>query len=135
MEVLLVEDNAGDLFLIREALAAEPTPVNIRVAEDGEEAVQMLAARRCDLDLVILDLSLPKVSGLSVLEHTRPHVPVVVFSSSTSPQDMKRSFELGVRDFVPKPRDLDSFKRVVSYIVRRWGSGAEDSGSSTVFLS
>jgi len=47
----------------------------------------------------------------------------VVFSSSTSPNDIQRSFELGVRDFVPKPLDFDDYTRVVSYIVRRWGAG------------
>jgi CheY-like chemotaxis protein len=135
VEVLLVEDNAVEVRLIRQVLAGEPFPVTIHVAVNGEEAMGMLTARRCDPDLIILDLNLPKLSGLSLLEAIRPRVPVVVFSSSVSPQDMKRSFELGVSDFVPKPDDLDSFKRVVSYIVRRWGSGTEYNGNSSGFVS
>jgi|SRR5215469_10415335 len=122
LEVLLVEDNAGDIRLVKQALAAERYPVSIRIAVDGKQAVDMLSERRFDPDLVILDLSLPKIDGLSVLERSHPHVPVVVFSSSTNPAEIKRSFELGVRDFIPKPLDPDGYSRVVSYIVQRWGA-------------
>jgi len=65
----------------------------------------------------------PKLDGLSLLERSHPNIPVVVFSSSTSPNDIQRSFELGVRDFIPKPLDIDEYSRVVSFIVRRWGGG------------
>jgi CheY-like chemotaxis protein len=122
VEVLLVEDNAGDIRLVKQALAAERYPVSIRIAVDGKQAVDMLSEKRFDPDLVILDLSLPKIDGLSVLERSHPHVPVVVFSSSTKPAEIKRSFELGVRDFIPKPLDPDGYSRVVSYIVQRWGA-------------
>ena len=132
VELLLVEDNAGDILLIRHALANEPYPVSIHVAVDGKQALQILAARQFDPDLIILDLNIPKLSGLSVLECSRPRVPVVVFSSSLSPSEMQRSFELGVRDFIVKPHDLESFRREVSYIVRKWGS--ERCGSA-VFAS
>lgn len=86
----------------------------------------MIAARQLDPDLVILE-NLPKLLGLSLLARYHPYVPVVVFSSSTNQDDIQRSFQLGVKDFVPKPSDLESYKRVVSYIVRRWG--AKDSGA------
>jgi CheY-like chemotaxis protein len=127
VEVLLIEDNATDIALIREALAGDSIPVTLHVAKDAEHAIQMLATRQFQPDLVILDLNLPKVSGLSFLERYHPHVPVVVFSSSTNQADIQRSFQLGAKDFVPKPSDLDLYKRVVSYIVRRWG--AKDSGA------
>ena len=120
--VLLVEDNTGDVFFIRQALASEPFPITVHVASDGEKAIQMLATRGRDLDLVILDLNIPKVSGLSVLERSRPHMPVVVFSSSKSDDEIRRCFELGARDFVPKPHDLESYTRAVSYIIQKWGS-------------
>jgi len=120
IQVLLIEDNAADIALIREALAGEPIPVTLHVAKDGEHAIEMLAAGQFEPDLVILDLNLPKVSGLSFLERYHPHVPVVVFSSSTNQDDVQRAFQLGVKDFVPKPSHLESYKQVVSYIVRRW---------------
>lgn len=119
IEVLLVEDSPADVFLIRYALAKELTPFRLHVARDGLEAIEML--KSIDADLIILDLKLPKISGLSVLEETHPHVPVVVFSASTSPVDIQRSFELGARDFVPKPTDLDAYSRLVAYIVNKWG--------------
>jgi CheY-like chemotaxis protein len=122
IQVLLVEDNAGDILMVKQALAGERYPVSIRVAVDGKQAVDMLSEKP-DPDLVILDLNLPKLDGLSLLERTHPNVPVVVFSSSSSPNDIQRSFELGVRDFVPKPLDIDGYSRLVSFIVRRWGAG------------
>jgi CheY-like chemotaxis protein len=130
IELLLVEDSPGDILLIRQVLAREPIPISIHAAVDGKQASDILAAGQFQPDLVILDLNLPKVSGLSFLERYHPHVPVVVFSSSTNPDDIQRSFQLGVKDFVPKPSDLESYKRVVSYIVRRWG--AKDSAAEFV---
>ena len=127
LELLLVEDSPAEIFLIRNVLARESVPVSIHVAVDGKQASEILAAGQFKPNLVLLDLNLPKQSGLSVLELCRPHVPVVVFSSSTNPDDIQRSFQLGVRDFVPKPSDLESYKRVVSYIVQTWG--AKDSGA------
>jgi len=121
IELLLVEDNAGDILLIRQALAGELFPVSIHVAVDGKQAMQMLAARHFRPDLVILDLNIPKASGLSVLECTQPEVPVVVFTSSSSPQDRQSSFDLGAKDYVQKPTDLREFVREVSQIVRTWG--------------
>jgi CheY-like chemotaxis protein len=127
IKLLLVEDSPAEILLIRQVLARESVPVSLHVAVDGKQASEILAAGQFKPDLVLLDLNLPKLSGLSVLEHCRPHVPVVVFSSSISPDDIQRSFQLGVRDFVPKPSDLESYRRVVSYIVHTWG--AKDSAA------
>ena len=121
VEVLLVEDNAGDILLIRQALGREPFPISIHVAVDGKQAMQMLDARQFEPDLVILDLNIPKVSGLSVLECTQPEVPVVVFTSSSNPQDRQCSFDLGAKDYVQKPTDFGEFVQQVSKIVRTWG--------------
>jgi two-component system, chemotaxis family, response regulator Rcp1 len=120
IEVLLIEDNPFDIALTRQALAVGPFPIRLHVALDGEKAMQILAARHFHPDVVILDLNIPKISGLSFLENNRPYVPVVVFSSSTNPDDIQRSFQLGAKDFVPKPRNVDSYKQILSYIVRKW---------------
>jgi len=120
IEILLVEDNAGDILLVRQALAGEQFPINLHVAVDGKQAVQILAARQFEPDLVILDLNLPKLSGLSVLECSQASVPVVVFSSSDSPLDRRSAFELGAKDFVQKPTDLQAYGQVVSQMVRHW---------------
>src|SRR5215469_6252544 len=80
IEVLLVEDNAADIFLTRQALAEETIPVSMHVAVDGEQALDMLAGHHFNPDLVILDLKVPKLDGLSLLERSHPNIPVVVFS-------------------------------------------------------
>jgi two-component system response regulator len=124
VEVLLVEDNSGDILVVKHAIARERFPVSIRVAVDGEQAIDLLGRHHFDQDLVILDLKLPKVDGLTVLERAHPNVPVVVFSSSASSAEIQRSFELGVKDFIPKPTDLDDYSRVVCFMVRKWGAEA-----------
>jgi CheY-like chemotaxis protein len=120
VEVLVVEDNAGDILLMKQALARESFPISIRVALDGKQAVQMLATRDFQPDLVILDLNLPKLGGLSVLECTSPYVPVVVFTSSSSSADRSAAFELGVVEYVEKPSDLGEYTSAVVQIVRNW---------------
>ncbi len=121
IELLLVEDNAGDILLIRLALASESFPISIHVAADGKQAMQILAARQFDPDLVILDLNIPKISGLSLLASLQPEIPVVVFTSSASSADRRCSFELGAMDCVQKPTDLGEYVKQVSQIVRTWG--------------
>ena len=121
IEVLLIEDNSGDILLIRQTLAQERFPIKVRVAMDGKQAMQILADRSVEPDLIILDLDIPKISGLSLLECNELSTPDVVFTSSTSSQDRQAAFELGAKDFIQKPSDLDEFARQVSRIVRDWG--------------
>jgi DNA-binding response OmpR family regulator len=104
--------------MVRQALPGES--IRLRVALDGERAVQIMSEGDFRADVVILDLNLPKLSGFSILQRTRPAVPVVVFSSSSNPLDRQRSLELGAREFVQKPSDLDEYRQVVSNIVRTW---------------
>ena len=104
---------------VREALAQEPIPIRVRMALDGEQAVQILAEPHFKPDPVILNLTLPKVFGLLVLERTRPDAPVVVFTSSANPHFRQRALELGARDYVQKPSTSQSIDR----LYRRWCSG------------
>ena len=130
VEILLVEDNAGDVLMVRQALSEERFPINLHVAMDGKQAVQILAERHFQPDLVILDLNLPKMSGLSVLECSQSGIPVVVFSSSDSPADRQCAFELGAKDFVQKPTDLDVYGQVVSEMVRHWAQPEANASAS-----
>ena len=123
-EVLLIEDSPGDVLMVRQALAGES--IRVRVALDGQQAVQIMREGDFRADVVILDLNLPKLSGFSILQRTRPTVPVVVFSSSSNPLDRQRSLELGAREFVQKPSDLDEYRQVVSNIVRTWAMTDHD---------
>ena len=81
---------------------------------DGEQAIHRLSDESFKPDLVIIDLNVPKVSGFAFLERCPPDIQVVIFSSSSNPQDRQRAFELGARDFAQKPTDLDEFARQVS---------------------
>jgi len=101
IELLVVDDNAAETFLLFYALEDCPMPVKFHFAKDGQEALQMLRERT--FDLVILDLNLPGMSGYDVLEQCDPKgVPVVVFSVSSDEEDARRALELGAR--VPSTR-------------------------------
>jgi DNA-binding response OmpR family regulator len=122
LELLLVEDSASDILLITQTLREQPFPINVQVAVDGEKALQVFADGHFRPDLVILDLNIPKVHGFDVLRRcSSPEMRIVVFSSSSNRDDLRRSFELGAQEFVHKPIALDEFRQQVTQIVRNWG--------------
>jgi CheY-like chemotaxis protein len=121
-EVLLVEDNAGDALLIGQALAEALISVHLHIARDGEQALQILGERGFEPDLIILDLSLPKLSGYSVLAFCLKKTPVVVFTASVNDRDEDRAMSLGAREFVRKPKELQDYKTTVCRMVRQWAT-------------
>jgi chemotaxis family two-component system response regulator Rcp1 len=122
-EVLLVEDNAGDALLIGQALAECPTLVHLRLARDGEQALQILRNPEFLPDLVILDLNIPKISGFAVLAaYPLQKTPVVVFSASENDADVSRALSLGAKEFVHKPLALDDYKNAVTGMVQKWAT-------------
>jgi two-component system response regulator len=121
IEILLIEDGAGDVLLFRHALEDYPRPVTLRVARDGEQALQILADPTLNLDLIILDLNLPKVSGICVLgQFGSRKVPIVIFSSSQNAAEIEHALRLGAVEFVQKPIDLDLFDNAVRGMIDRW---------------
>ena len=125
--VLLVEDNAGDALLTSQTLAEARVPVKLHIARDGAQALQMLSVERLKPDVVILDLSLPEVDGLRVMERYNPaDVPIVVFSSSTKESDKLLVKALGASEYIVKPNDLQAFREAILGIVERWGRRKED---------
>jgi DNA-binding response OmpR family regulator len=125
MEILVVEDNPGDAMLIRLAVAEASSTADLRVARDGEQALAIIDSKDFHPALIILDLNLPKIPGSALLERWQGNqVPVVVFSSSANLTERARALELGAREFVQKPTDLDAFARTVCEIVERWGENA-----------
>jgi CheY-like chemotaxis protein len=119
--ILLVEDNAGDTLLVQQALASCPFAFRLHVARDGEQALAMLADPNFKLDLIILDLNLPRITGLGVLERYHPKdIPIVVFSASSRQTDKEFALALGASDYVEKPIDLRSFTDVVCGIILKW---------------
>ena len=130
IEVLLVEDNPGDIRLIKEALNDAKIHVHITVAHDGVEALTLLRregnySSAPVPDLVLLDLNLPRMGGHDVLraikqdQHLR-RIPVVIVTSSKADQDIAASYDLHANCFVTKPVDLDQFFNVVQAIREFW---------------
>lgn len=126
-EVLVVEDNVGEVLLIRQALADCPVATHVRTALDGEQALQILREPNFKPDLVILDLKIPKISGHGVLA-LRPQsaCPVVVFTVSQNKTDATRALQLGASACIHKPNDLDEYRATICEMVRNWSAGSSE---------
>jgi len=131
INILLIEDNPGDVELTREALTESGKIMNhLEVAIDGEEALDYLYRRAkyssaVKPDLILLDLNLPKLDGRDVLKVIKKDVelakiPVIILSSSEAANDIQRSYQLHANCFVTKPVQLDDFIRVVQTIESFW---------------
>lgn len=130
IEILLVEDNPGDVRLTEEALKESKIAVNMRVANDGIEALAMLRreGQHADLpapDLILLDLNMPKMDGREVLrliktdEHFK-RIPVVVLTTSAAEQDIVKAYDLHANCYITKPVDLNQFIEIVKSIEGFW---------------
>ena len=130
IEILLVEDNAADVRLTKEALREGKVRNNLSVARDGQEAVRMLRREppyenQARPDLILLDLNLPKKDGREVLEDIKRDpdlktIPVVVLTTSSAEVDIIKSYQLHANCYITKPVDLDQFISVVKSIDDFW---------------
>ena len=130
IEILLVEDNPGDVELTREALRDGKIHTNLSVVNDGVEALAFLRREGAHAgaprpDLILLDLNLPKKDGRAVLGDIKQdpalrHIPVVVLTSSQAEQDIVRAYDLHANCYVTKPVDLDQFITIVRSIEQFW---------------
>lgn len=130
IEILLIEDNKGDVLLTREAFKAGNIASNIQVAEDGEQALDILFKNqqysdRPQPDLILLDLNLPKITGKEVLDiikkdKTLKAIPVVVLTSSKSEKDIRESYDLYANSYIVKPSDIDQLSEIVVSIEKFW---------------
>jgi two-component system, response regulator len=128
--VLLVEDDADHVFLVRRALADVPgTEVTVEVAGDGEQAVERLARSRFGPggrpQLVLLDLKMPRMDGLKVLRRIRAdeamaELPVVVLTSSERQEDREEALRAGATWFMCKPIDRRRLRAQVQQLADRW---------------
>jgi CheY-like chemotaxis protein len=126
--ILLVEDNPMDVDLTRRALRRHRLASELIVARDGEEAVKLIERwEQGELVpvLVLLDLKLPRLSGLEVLARLKGHaafaaIPVVVLTTSRDDGDVKRAYQLGANSYIVKPVDFDKFVEVAAQIELYW---------------
>jgi chemotaxis family two-component system response regulator Rcp1 len=130
MQILIVEDNRGDVLLVNEALKESNLQFELTHVADGEEAFEFLHrsgdhAGAPQPDLVLLDLNLPKRDGWDVLEEIRSlpdlnATPVVILSSSGSPDDLSRAGKAARSIYIRKPSNLDEFMAIGKRIERFW---------------
>ena len=126
--ILLVEDNPMDVDLTLRAFARHKLINPINVARDGEEALAYF--KRWDEGeklpvVILLDLNLPKVSGLEVLEKIKKHpryytIPVVVITTSAEDKDIERAYKLGANSYIVKPVDFEKFMEIAEHIEVYW---------------
>ncbi len=133
VEILLVEDNPRDVEMTLRALKKRNLANNVQVVSDGAEALDFIFARgkfasRNVLNgpkVILLDLKLPKVSGLEVLQKIKADektkiIPVVVLTSSQEEKDLIESYKLGVNSYIVKPVDFDKFMESVGELGLYW---------------
>jgi two-component system, response regulator len=133
VDILLVEDNRDDAELALHALRRENLANNIFVARDGEEALEFVFCSGAftqrsferPLKLILLDLKLPKVDGMEVLNRLKSNpqtktIPVVIMTSSKEDRDLVTGYGLGVNSYIQKPVDFDQFRETVKQVGLYW---------------
>lgn len=130
VEILLVEDNPGDVRLTLEAFKDCKVSSNFNTVEDGEAAMAFLRREEKYTnaprpDLVLLDLNLPKKDGREVLKEIKAdkslkHIPVVILTTSQAEEDIIKAYGLNANCYICKPIDLDNFIKIISSIEEFW---------------
>jgi two-component system, chemotaxis family, response regulator Rcp1 len=130
IEILMIEDNPGDVMLTREAFLEGKITNNLYWAKDGVEAIAFLTRQEPYTeaqrpDIILLDLNLPRKSGHEVLafikseEHLK-RIPVIILTSSKAEEDILLSYDLHANCYITKPVDLDKFLSIVQTIENFW---------------
>ena len=130
VEILLVEDNPGDIRLTIEAFKESKIPNNLNIAEDGIEAINYLKGKgkfkdKYLPDIIILDLNLPKKDGREVLAEIKEdkqfmHIPVVIFTTSKAESDLFKSYDLHANCYISKPLNMTQFIDIVKAVELFW---------------
>lgn len=130
LEILLVEDDPGDVELTKEALIDSKLLTHLHVVQDGEEAMTFLRREgehdnAPKPDLILLDLNLPKKDGRQVLKEIKEDddlkmIPVVILTTSTAEEDILKTYKLGANCYITKPVGLEQFIKVVEAIDNFW---------------
>ena len=125
LRILLIEDNPADAQMLQTSLLKTGVPIEIIRIENGEKAIEYLAAASPCCDIVLLDLNLPRVSGLEVLEYIRSRkelksLPVIIMSGSTDTVEIDRCYQAGANSYICKPIYLDEILSTAAALVTYW---------------
>lgn len=130
--ILLIEDNEGDILLTKEALTEHQVSNNISVVKDGWEAVLYLEKKETykdaiSPDLILLDINLPKMNGHEVLKAIKEnekikHIPVIMLTTSNNPNDILQCYKQYANCYITKPADVNEFSKVILSIQAFWMS-------------
>jgi CheY-like chemotaxis protein len=129
VKILLVEDNPDDVLITQRALAKSRVANELHVVRDGQEALEFLFAPGDDAvtrpDLILLDLNLPRVNGIEVLEQIRQSedlavIPVIMLTASDREEDIVRSYRLGSNTYIQKPVEFAKFLHALEVLGQYW---------------
>ena len=129
MAILLVEDSEADAFLTQAAFETLAVPPQFTVCADGLFAIEhldgLLRDQRPLPDLLLVDINMPRMDGFELLAHLKSsaelrHLPVLVFSTSNAPQDVRRSYESHASSYICKPVSYPDYDRVVQAVEAFW---------------
>jgi len=130
LELLIIEDNPGDIRLLEEAFEELHANIHIQVARDGVEALELILesgrpGKNLHPDLILLDLNLPKISGHDVLTRIKENprtccIPVIVLTSSRAESDVRRAYESHANAYLKKPSTLDGLMSAAQNIKTFW---------------
>lgn len=131
--ILMAEDDDDDSLLVRDALLESRLSITLKIVKDGEEIMDYLHKRGLFSDilqaphphLILLDLNMPKKHGFEVLKEIKTHpqlrlIPVIVFTGSTSEEDINKAYDLGANSFIVKPENFNSLVEVMQTIGKYW---------------
>lgn len=117
--ILLVDDDADDQYVFRDALQTVDSSVVVDTAVDGIDALQKLAENKTAPQLIFLDLNMPRMNGKSFLKEIKASqhlqsIPVIVYSTSSNPSDIEETKALGAKDFITKPNSYNELCEVLT---------------------
>jgi chemotaxis family two-component system response regulator Rcp1 len=130
INILLVEDNPADVLLTAEALRESRVSHDLNVVNNGSDALAYVNRQEkygdaVPPDIILLDINLPKKNGFEVLAEIKQdpalkHIPVIILTTSSSKQDIRRAYDLYANCYIVKPIELDDFFKIIKYIGDFW---------------
>jgi len=125
IEILLIEDNPGDIELTRIGFEEARVANNLSVIKDGQQAIDFFEQGNDLPDIVLLDINLPKVNGFEILEKIRSleyseNIPVIMLTSSGADEDINKSYSAKANSYIIKPVDFDKFYKVIKSLEQFW---------------